>query len=109
MYKRQALAPGEQIVLMGPTGQPTEIVKKETVLLCGGGLGNAVLFSIARAFKALGGRVLYFAGYRRGEDLFKREDIERWTDQVIWCTDTGATLSLIHILPTSTRASRTCR
>jgi NADPH-dependent glutamate synthase beta subunit-like oxidoreductase/NAD(P)H-flavin reductase len=87
-----ALAPGEPIVLMGPTGQPTEIAKHETVLLCGGGLGNAVLFSIARAFKALGGRVLYFAGYRRGEDLFKREDIERWTDQVIWCTDAGAAI-----------------
>jgi len=85
-----ALRPGEPIVLMGPTGQATEIVKRETVLLCGGGLGNAVLFSIARAFKAMGGRVLYFAGYRRGEDLFKREDIERWTDLVIWCTDTGA-------------------
>jgi NAD(P)H-flavin reductase len=83
-----ALAPGEPIVLMGPTGQPTEIAR-ETVLLCGGGLGNAVLFSIARAFKALGGRVLYFAGYRRGEDLFKREDVEQWTDQVIWCTDAG--------------------
>jgi len=87
-----ALAPGEPIVLMGPTGQPTEIARKETVLLCGGGLGNAVLFSIARAFKALGGRVLYFAGYRRGEDLFRREDIQRWTDQVIWCTDTGTTV-----------------
>ncbi len=85
-----ALEPGEPIVLMGPTGQPTEIVAQETVLLCGGGLGNAVLFSIARAFKALGSRVLYFAGYRRGEDLFKREDIERWTDLVVWCTDTGA-------------------
>jgi NADPH-dependent glutamate synthase beta subunit-like oxidoreductase/NAD(P)H-flavin reductase len=85
-----SLQPGEPIVLMGPTGQATEIVKQETVLLCGGGLGNAVLFSIARAFKALGGRVLYFAGYKRGEDLFKREDIERWTDQVIWCTDVGA-------------------
>ena len=85
-----ALRRGEPIVLMGPTGQPTEIAKQETVLLCGGGLGNAVLFSIARAFKALGGRVLYFAGYRRGEDLFKQEDIERWTDQVIYCTDTGA-------------------
>jgi NAD(P)H-flavin reductase len=85
-----ALSPGEPIVLMGPTGQPTEIMHRETVLLCGGGLGNAVLFSIARAFKVLGGRVLYFAGYRRGEDLFKRQDIEQWTDQVIWCTDTGS-------------------
>ncbi|HEY1693715.1 MAG TPA: FAD-dependent oxidoreductase [Polyangiaceae bacterium] len=85
-----ALEPNEPIILMGPTGQPTEIVKQETVMLCGGGLGNAVLFSIARAFKLLGGKVLYFAGYRRGEDLFKREDVERWTDQVVWCTDTGA-------------------
>jgi NADPH-dependent glutamate synthase beta subunit-like oxidoreductase/NAD(P)H-flavin reductase len=85
-----ALAVGEPIILMGPTGQPTEIASKETVLLCGGGLGNAVLFSIARAFKAMGGRVLYFAGYKRGEDLFKRADVERHTDQIVWCTDMGA-------------------
>ncbi len=84
-----ALRPGEPIILMGPTGTPTHIAK-ETVLLCGGGLGNAVLFSIARAFKALGATVLYFAGYKKGEDLFKQDDIERYTDQVIWCTDTGA-------------------
>jgi NADPH-dependent glutamate synthase beta subunit-like oxidoreductase/NAD(P)H-flavin reductase len=84
-----ALEPGEPIVLMGPTGQPTDIAQRETVLLCGGGLGNAVLFSIARAFKLLGGRVLYFAGYRRGEDLFKREEVEEWTDVVVWCTDGG--------------------
>ena len=34
-------------------------------------------------------KVLYFAGYKRGEDLFKQDDIERCTDQVIWCTDSG--------------------
>ncbi|WP_394830915.1 FAD-dependent oxidoreductase [Pendulispora rubella] len=84
-----ALRPGEPVILMGPTGTPTEIAHGETVLLCGGGLGNAVLFSIARAFKAMGSRVLYFAGYKRGEDLFKQDDIERYTDQVIWCTDMG--------------------
>jgi NADPH-dependent glutamate synthase beta subunit-like oxidoreductase/NAD(P)H-flavin reductase len=88
-----ALEPGEPIVLMGPTGTPTEISGTETVMLCGGGLGNAVLFSIARAFKALGARVLYFAGYKRGEDLFKQDDIERFTDQVIWCTDEGAEIA----------------
>ena len=85
-----ALRPGEPIILMGPTGTPTEISKGDTVLLCGGGLGNAVLFSIARAFKSLGTKVLYFAGYKKGEDLFKQDDIEAFTDQVIWCTDTGA-------------------
>ncbi|HWC75865.1 MAG TPA: FAD-dependent oxidoreductase, partial [Blastocatellia bacterium] len=43
------LEPGEEIVLMGPTGTPTEIPENETVLRAGGGLGNAVLFSIAAA------------------------------------------------------------
>jgi arginase family enzyme len=33
---------------------------------------------------------VYFAGYRRGEDLFRQADIEVSTDQVIWCTDSGA-------------------
>jgi len=83
------LKPGQQVVVMGPTGTPTEIPEGETVLLAGGGLGNAVLFSIAKALKENGCRVLYFAGYKDGKDLFKREEIEAATDQVIWSTDTG--------------------
>jgi NADPH-dependent glutamate synthase beta subunit-like oxidoreductase/NAD(P)H-flavin reductase len=83
------LKPGEPVVVMGPTGTPTEIPEKSAVLLAGGGLGNAVLFSIAKALKAQGNRVLYFAGYKNGADLFKREDIEAGTDQVIWSTDLG--------------------
>lgn len=83
------LQPGEPVVVMGPTGTPTEIPENTTVLLAGGGLGNAVLFSIAKALKANGNRVIYFAGYRNGADLFKREEIESATDQVIWATDLG--------------------
>ncbi|HEX3560020.1 MAG TPA: FAD-dependent oxidoreductase [Pyrinomonadaceae bacterium] len=84
------LRPGQQVVVMGPTGTPTEIPEGETVLLAGGGLGNAVLFSIAKAMRERGNRVIYFAGYKDGKDLFKREEIEAATDQVIWSTDTGA-------------------
>ncbi|MGH9386336.1 MAG: FAD-dependent oxidoreductase [Vicinamibacterales bacterium] len=83
------LKPGEPVVVMGPTGTPTEIPDRSAVMLAGGGLGNAVLFSIARALKARGNRVVYFAGYRNGADLFKREDIEGSTDQVVWATDAG--------------------
>ena len=36
--------------------------------------------------------MIYFAGYKKGEDLFKREEIEAATDQVIWSTDTGAAI-----------------
>jgi NADPH-dependent glutamate synthase beta subunit-like oxidoreductase/NAD(P)H-flavin reductase len=84
------LKPGEPVVVMGPTGTPTEIPERSAVLLAGGGLGNAVLFSIAKALKAQGNQVLYFAGYKNGGDLFKREEIEAGTDQVIWASDMGA-------------------
>jgi NAD(P)H-flavin reductase len=83
------LKSGEPVVVMGPTGSPTEIPVGQSVLLAGGGLGNAVLFSIARALKESKNRVIYFAGYKKRQDLFKREEIEKWTDQVIWSVDYG--------------------
>jgi NAD(P)H-flavin reductase len=79
----------EPVVVMGPTGAPTELPHNETVLLAGGGLGNAVLFSIAKALKDNGCRVLYFAGYKKKEDVFKRDEIEAGTDEVIWSVDFG--------------------
>ncbi|HEX6095708.1 MAG TPA: FAD-dependent oxidoreductase [Thermoanaerobaculia bacterium] len=79
----------EPVVLMGPTGAPTEIPRDETVLLAGGGLGNAVLFSIARALKDNGCRVIYFAGYKKAADVFKRDEIEAGTHQVVWSVDAG--------------------
>ena len=87
------LEPGEEVVLMGPTGTPTEIPENETVLLVGGGLGNAVLFSIAAALKARGNRVVYFAGYKRPADLFKRRAIEDACDLVVWSVDEGPAIT----------------
>ena len=81
------LAPGEPVVLMGPTGTPTETPSGETVLLIGGGLGNAVLFSIGQALRANGSRVIYFAGYKRAIDRYKVEEIERAADVIVWCCD----------------------
>jgi NADPH-dependent glutamate synthase beta subunit-like oxidoreductase/NAD(P)H-flavin reductase len=86
------LRKGEPVVVMGPTGAPTEIPEGQNVLLLGGGLGNAVLFSIAKAMRDRGNKVIYFAGYKKGEDLFKRDEIEAATDQVIWSTDTGVAI-----------------
>jgi len=86
------LKPGERVIVMGPTGAPTEIPQKETVLLAGGGLGNAVLFSIARALRAAGCKVIYFAGYRQKSDLFKQQEILEGTDQIVWSVDSGETI-----------------
>jgi len=83
------LKKGERIVVMGPTGTPTHIPKNENVLLAGGGLGNAVLFSIAHALKENNNRVIYFAGYKNSEDIYKKREIEKYADQVIWSNDFG--------------------
>jgi NADPH-dependent glutamate synthase beta subunit-like oxidoreductase/NAD(P)H-flavin reductase len=79
--------PGDRIVVMGATGSPTEIPRGKTVLLAGGGLGNAVLFSIGKAMRAAGNRVIYFAGYRNGADRFKVEEVEAASDVVVWAVD----------------------
>jgi NAD(P)H-flavin reductase len=81
------LKPGEPVVLMGPTGMPTEIPSNETVVLVGGGLGNAVLFSIGQAMRRAGNRVLYFAGYKHMIDRYKVADIEAAADVIVWCCD----------------------
>jgi len=83
------LKPGEPVILMGPTGTPTDTPSGETVLLAGGGLGNAVLFSIGQKLRAEGSRVVYFAGYKRMQDRYKTEQIEAAADTVIWCSDEG--------------------
>jgi NADPH-dependent glutamate synthase beta subunit-like oxidoreductase/NAD(P)H-flavin reductase len=83
------LKPDEKVALMGPTGRPTEIKANEQVMLVGGGLGNAVLFSIAKAFKEAGSKVLYFAGYKKMIDRYKVAEIEQYADEVVWCCDEG--------------------
>jgi NAD(P)H-flavin reductase len=82
-----SLQPGEPVVLMGPTGTATETPAGETVALVGGGLGNAVLFSIGAALRAAGSRVLYFAGYKKRIDRYKVDQIEAAADEVVWCCD----------------------
>ena len=77
----------EPVVLMGPTGEPTHTPSGETVMLVGGGLGNAVLFSIGKALRDAGSKVLYFAGYKKAQDRYKVKEIEEAADNIIWCCD----------------------
>ncbi len=80
---------GDPLVIMGVTGTPTEIPSGQTVLLIGGGLGNAVLFSIGKALRAAGNKVIYFAGYKFSQDRFKVSDVEAAADVIVWSVDKG--------------------
>ena len=85
----QRLQVGEPLVVMGVTGAPTHIPGNQTVAMVGGGLGNAVLFSIGKALRAAGNKVVYFAGYKKPIDVFKKDDIEAAADVVVWSVDPG--------------------
>jgi NAD(P)H-flavin reductase len=89
---------GDPLVIMGVTGAPTDIPTGQTVLLLGGGLGNAVLFSIGKALRAAGNKVIYFAGYKYAQDRFKVEDVEAAADLIVWSVDKGD--GVIAIEPT---------
>lgn len=78
---------GEPVALMGPTGAPTELPKNQNVMLVGGGLGNAVLFSIGKALKATGSKVLYFAGYKKASDRYKLQEIRKAADVLVFACD----------------------
>jgi NAD(P)H-flavin reductase len=87
------LQPGESVLAMGPTGSATELpTDHRTVMLCGGGLGNAVLLSIGKRARELGNRVIYFAGYKKAGDFYKRADIEAAADVLVLSVDHGETI-----------------
>ncbi len=89
---------GDPVVVMGVTGAPTEIPSNKTVMLVGGGLGNAVLFSIGKAMRSAGNRIIYFAGYKHSYDIFKVEEIEAAADVIVWSVDPGED---VQALPTT--------
>ncbi len=81
------LKEGEEIVLMGPTGSPTEIISNQNIVLIGGGLGNATLVPIAKELKKNRCNITYFAGYKKSKDRFYPKRIEEFANQVIWACD----------------------
>ncbi|WP_395462890.1 oxidoreductase [Wolbachia endosymbiont of Cantharis cryptica] len=61
----------------------------KNIMLIGGGVGNAVLFSIGKACLENNNKVLYFAGYKRLNDVFKRTLIEQASNVVVWACEEG--------------------
>ncbi|MEO8348150.1 MAG: FAD-dependent oxidoreductase, partial [Acidobacteriota bacterium] len=88
------LKPGEAVLAMGPTGSATELPENGTVLLCGGGLGNAVLFSIGKKARERGNRVIYFAGYKKPEDFYKQDELEAASDVLVLSVDRGEPIAV---------------
>jgi ferredoxin/flavodoxin---NADP+ reductase len=76
--------------IAGPLGNPSEIKDYGTVVVVGGGVGIAAIFTITRALKMAGNRVITILGARNHTLLFWVERIAAYSDQLIICTDDGS-------------------
>lgn len=80
------LQPGDPMVLMGPTGAPTDMPTGRTIMVVAGRWGAAVMLDIGAALRAAGNRVLYVAAFGAAGDVDHQDELEAGADQVIWCT-----------------------
>ncbi|WP_231951092.1 FAD-dependent oxidoreductase [Acidithiobacillus ferrivorans] len=83
------LEPGDPLILMGPTGAPTDIPTGKTILVVAGRWGAAVMLDIGPALRAAGNRVLYVAALAKAGELDYQVELEAAADQIIWCTGSG--------------------
>ncbi|MFB4204240.1 Dihydroorotate dehydrogenase B (NAD(+)), electron transfer subunit [wastewater metagenome] len=80
------LQPGDPLVLMGPTGAPTDMPTGKTIMVVAGRWGAAVMLDIGAALRAAGNRVLYVAAFGRAGDVDHQDELEGGADQILWCT-----------------------
>ena len=90
-HKIASLDPGDSLLdVSGPLGRPTHIEKVGTVLACGGGVGIAPLYPIARAFKEAGNKLIAVLGARNRELLILEKEMAAFADEMIVMTDDGS-------------------
>lgn len=84
-------AVGDDVLdLVGPLGMPSEMENFGTVVCIGGGIGVAPVYPIARAYKALGNKVISIIGARNKDIMIWKEKMAAVSDELIICTDDGS-------------------
>jgi ferredoxin/flavodoxin---NADP+ reductase len=90
-HKIISLHPGDMLLdVSGPLGRPTKIEKIGTVLACGGGVGIAPLYPIAKAFRIAGNRLITVLGARNKDLLILEKEMAACADEQIVMTDDGS-------------------
>lgn len=86
-----ALEVGDTLTdLVGPLGRATDIKRHEgAVVCCGGGVGVAPLLPIIKAMKQAGNRVVSILAARSADLIILKDEVERYSDEVIVMTDDG--------------------
>ena len=90
-HKLLALNAGDYIHdVVGPLGRATRIEKYGTVVCACGGVGAAPMLPIAEALKKAGNKVITVLAARNKDLLILRDELAKWSDEVIIMTDDGS-------------------
>ncbi|MGA7908688.1 MAG: sulfide/dihydroorotate dehydrogenase-like FAD/NAD-binding protein [Candidatus Sulfotelmatobacter sp.] len=86
-----SLNTGDSILdVVGPLGKPSEIEKFGTVVVIGGGVGTAMAYPSAAAFKRAGNRVISIIGARNRELVILEPELRAVSDALLITTDDGS-------------------
>jgi ferredoxin/flavodoxin---NADP+ reductase len=86
-----SLEAGDSVLdVVGPLGKPSEIEKLGTVVVIGGGVGTAMAYSPAAAFKRAGNRVISIVGARTRELVILEQEMREVSDALMLTTDDGS-------------------
>ncbi len=88
--KLARLDQGQRVMdLVGPLGKPTEVGQVGTFVCIGGGVGTAIAYPVARAFKEAGNRVISIIGARTRDLLILEEEMRAVSNELLITTDDG--------------------
>jgi len=76
--------------VVGPLGNPSEVAHYGTVVVIGGGVGTAIAWPTARAFKQAGNRVMTILGARTKNLVILEEELRAVSDALFITTDDGS-------------------
>ncbi len=86
-----SLNTGDDIAdVVGPLGKPSEIEKFGTVVVVGGGVGTAMAYPSAAAFKKAGNCVISIVGARNRELVILEPEMRAVSDELLITTDDGS-------------------
>ena len=86
-----SLNTGDSILdVVGPLGKPSEIENFGTVVVVGGGVGTAMAYPSAAAFKRAGNRVIAIVGARTKELVILEKELRAVADALLITPDDGS-------------------
>ncbi len=75
---------------VGPLGKPTDVEGKKRVCVVGGGVGCAIAYPSAKAFKEAGVEVDVIVGFRSKDIVILEEEFKEASDHLYLMTDDGS-------------------